>query len=296
MTDFPAVARFPRPRGFIDWRPSAKSGSLLDQVEAVLASYAGQLPLTLRQIFYRLVARFAYEKTERAYKRLGELLNSARRAGRVPMDHIRDDGFVRHAPNAFASVDAFLEAVRAAAEDLRLDRQRGQKRRLVVMCEAAGMAPQLARIADPYGVEVLSSGGFSSLTDTHGLAAQWARQAITVLQIGDHDPSGVHVFSHLAEDVAAFAEAYGGNTEFIRLAVTLDQAHALGLASAPPKATDRRAFAGDETHQAEAIDPADLAQIVENAITARLDRAAYDAVLQAEIAAREAVLSRLDLQ
>jgi hypothetical protein len=169
--DFRAVARFPRPRGFIDWRPSAKSESLLDQVEAVLRTYAEQLPFTLRQIFYRLVARFAYEKTERAYKRLGELLNSARQAGRIPIDHIRDDGFVRHAPNAFASVDAFLDTVRQTAEELRLDRQQGQRRRLVVMCEAAGMAPQLARVADPFGIEVLSSGGFSSLTDTHGLAA-----------------------------------------------------------------------------------------------------------------------------
>ena len=143
---------------------------------------------------------------------------------------------------------------------------------------------------------MLSSGGFSSLTDTHGLAAQWCRQTVTVLQIGDHDPSGVHVFSHLAEDVAAFAAAYQGDVEFVRLAVTLEQAHVLALELAPPKATDRRAFAGDETYQAEAIDPADLAQIVENAITARLDRAAYDAVIEAEIAARETVLSRLDLQ
>jgi hypothetical protein len=186
---FSRVARFTRPRGFIDWRPSTKSETLLDQVAAVLATYAEQLPLTLRQIFYRLVARFAYEKTERAYIRLGELLNSARGAGRVPMDHIRDDGFVRHAPNALASVDAFLDTARDAAEDLRLDRQRGQKRRrLVVMCEAAGMAPQLARIADPFGIEVLSSGGFFEPDDTHGLAAQWRRQAVTVLQIGDHTP------------------------------------------------------------------------------------------------------------
>jgi hypothetical protein len=43
------------------------------------------------------------------------------------------------------------------------------------MCEAAGMAPQLARVAEPFGIGVLSSGGFSSLTDTHGFATQWRR-------------------------------------------------------------------------------------------------------------------------
>ncbi len=81
-----------------------------------------------------------------------------------------------------------------------------------------------------------------------------------------HDPSGVHVFSHLAEDVAAFATAYRGDVDFVQLAVTPEQAHDLALKSAPPKATDRRAFDGDETYQAEAIDPADLAQIVANAL------------------------------
>jgi hypothetical protein len=73
MTGFPAMARCGRPRGFIDWRPSAKSLALLDQVEAVLATYVEQLPLTLRQIFYRLVARYAYEKTERAFGRIFSL-------------------------------------------------------------------------------------------------------------------------------------------------------------------------------------------------------------------------------
>jgi hypothetical protein len=69
-----------RPRGFItDWRPRAETRQLLDQAQAVLDEYRDQLPLTLRQIFYRLVGAHGYEKTELAYKRLTELLNKARR-------------------------------------------------------------------------------------------------------------------------------------------------------------------------------------------------------------------------
>jgi hypothetical protein len=285
-----------RPRGFIaSWRPSEKSEALLEQLAQVFVTYAEQLPLTLRQCFYRLVARFAYEKTERAYKRLGELVNIARRAGRIPLDYIRDDGLVRRTPFAFASVDHFFRSVRQWAEDLRLDRQAGQPRRLILTCEAAGMVPQLERIVEPYGIEVLSAGGFSSVTDTHGLAAAWRREAVTVLQIGDHDPSGMHIFSHLAEDVTAFAGPYQGDVEFVRIAVTPEQAHELGLESAPPKETDRRRFEGDETYQAEAIDPLDLARIVEEAIALRFDRDAYEAVLEAEAEAREDVISRLGL-
>ena len=36
--------------------------------------------------------------------------------------------------------------------------------------------------------------------------------AAEVLHIGDHDPSGVHVFSSMAEDVQAFAVGLGAST------------------------------------------------------------------------------------
>ena len=128
-----------RPRGFIeDWRPRQKSLDLLAKVEAIIAEYA--MPLTIRQIFYRLVGRHGYDKTEQAYDNLGELLTKARRAQRISMEAIRDDGFVNHHPQCFASAGHFMTAVRKAAESLTLDYQKGQPRRLVVMCEAAGMA------------------------------------------------------------------------------------------------------------------------------------------------------------
>jgi hypothetical protein len=283
-----------RPRGFImDWRPRPETLALLTQVEAVLVEYIEQLPLTLRQIFYRLVGVYAYEKSEQAYKRLTELMNKARRARLVEMSAIRDDGFTSDQAIFFESVGDFLDDVASQAEYLRLDRQTGQKRRLVLWCEASGMVPQLARVADPFGIEVCSSGGFDSLTDKHRIGQLWAGRAITVLHIGDHDPSGVHVFSSLAEDIGAFAGDYGGDAEFIRLAVTPEQAALYSLPSAPPKPTDRRSFEGLETWQAEALDPRTLADIVRAAIEERIDRAVYEAVLEEEEKARHDVLARL---
>jgi len=76
------------------------------------------------------------------------------------------------------------------------------------------MVPQLGAVASPFGIEVCSSGGFDSLTDKHRIGRLWAGdQIITVLHLGDHDPSGVHVFSSLAEDIKDFAAAYGGYVE-----------------------------------------------------------------------------------
>ena len=54
-----------RPRGFVDWKPQATTRALLDQVQGVLDEYANYLPLTVRQVFYRLVGLTAMTRPSR---------------------------------------------------------------------------------------------------------------------------------------------------------------------------------------------------------------------------------------
>ncbi len=81
-----------RPRGYAPWRPQTKTRALLEAVEEVLDEYSEHLPLTVRQIFYRLVGTIGYPKDENAYARLCEHLVRARRARLIPFGSIRDDG------------------------------------------------------------------------------------------------------------------------------------------------------------------------------------------------------------
>lgn len=262
---------------------------LILQVSGVLAEYRDYLPLTIRQVFYRLVGRFGYDKTEQAYSRLCETLNRARRAGLIPFEDIRDDGVSSFRPQHWRGVADYKATVAEGVKSYRLDRQLGQPVRLWVLCEAGGMAPMLSRVADAYGVSVLSSGGFDSLTAKHDLAKEMAATgtACEVLHIGDHDPSGVHLFSSLAEDITAMAEGLGSSPPvFSRLAVTLDQIASLDLPTAPAKKTDRRAFTG-QTTQAEAIPPDELSAILRAAIEARQDETARQVILGAEIQHRD---------
>ena len=284
-----------RVRGFAPWSPRADTLALLELVRAILVEYAEYLPLTLRQIFYRLVGAHGYEKTEQAYDRLGEHLVRARRARIIPMDAIRDDGGTIIKPHCWSSAEEFLRTFHGAARRFRLDRTEGQKTRLVVIPEAAGMAPQLGRVADPFGITVMSSGGFESLTEKHKFAAELTSQErpTEVLSIGDHDASGVHAFLAFLEDVEAFARDLGGKVTFTRLAVTPRQIDRLELPTAPPKSGDKRAFRG-ETCQAEAIAPNVLADILRNAIEQRLDRRAYQRVLRQEQKARRELLALSD--
>lgn len=287
-----------RPRGFAEWNPRPDTLALVEAVKTVLAEYAAYLPLTCRQCFYRLVAKMGFPKTEADYARLCENIGRARRAGLIPFDNIRDDGTSRYESAVWADAAHFMDDARRDAEHLRLDRQEGQELRLIVMCEAGGMAPMLARVANPYGIPVLTSGGFDSLTAKHDLAqelATWMQDGVwpEVLHLGDLDPSGVHLFSSLAEDVGAMVQALSGHMPlFTRLAVTQGQVDRLDLVTAPPKPTDNRRFTG-QTVQAEAIAPDVLSDILRDAIEARRDPWATDSVLTREKEIRAELLAQL---
>lgn len=151
------------------------------------------------------------------------------------------------------------------------------------------MAPQLARVAHAYSVEVYSSGGFSSLTAVRAIvdrAVRW--QGTTVLlHVGDYDPSGVAIFEAIAKDVEAFVESdrHLATTKIIsqRVALTAEQVVEHDLPTAPAKASDGRSKSWTgETCQLEALAPDVLAEIVGNAIRSHFDPITLQDVLDRE--------------
>jgi hypothetical protein len=267
-----------RPRGYASWNPRDESWHLVLAVERVLEEYEEHLPLTVRQIFYRLVAQYDYAKTEKAYKRLVEVLNRARRAEMVDFHAIRDDGIVTHSLAVYGSPEDFWDATGRNAREYRRDLQDGQAIRLEVWCEAAGMLGQLATVAHPYSVPVYSAGGFVSLTGVRQVAERALELLVplVILHVGDLDPSGESIFQALSEDARAFVhEDRVIHTQDVlakRLALTREQVEAWHLPTAPPKATDSRSRRFDgETCQLEALAPDQLAGLVHEAIQAELD-------------------------
>ncbi|WP_327425368.1 hypothetical protein OG612_44700 (plasmid) [Streptomyces sp. NBC_01527] len=113
-------------------------------MDRVLERYAAQLPLTIRQVWYSLISDGVLVKEERTYKQTVE----ARRSGRIPWETLRDDTGIRAEPVAYEGPDGFRAGLRRAALDYRLDRQAGQPVRLEIVCETAGMVPQLGAVAD----------------------------------------------------------------------------------------------------------------------------------------------------
>jgi hypothetical protein len=282
-----------RPKGYADWRPQAKTRLLLDQVQSVILEYEDYLPLTVRQIFYRLVAAHGYEKTDHAYARLGEALVRARRAQFISFDAIRDDGVVIYSPEWHDCVEAFWNDTGQRIRNYRRDRQAGQEHRIELWCEAAGMAPQLALVANEFSVPVFSAGGFSSLTAVRSIVDRARMQNVptVLLHVGDFDPSGESIFEAMAEDAQAFLREDRmlalQRLIPVRVALTADQVEERELLTSPAKSTDSRSAAWrGATCQLEALEPDLLADLVREAILAWFDEELLEAQVRSEDADR----------
>ena len=132
-----------RPRGFASWTPQPATLAVLDDVQQVLHEYRQHLPLTARQIFYRLVGQYGYDKTERAYARLCEYLVRARRAQIIDFASIRDDGTVHNEYLRYTSPRDFWRQVEKNADYYTRDKLEGQPAYVELWCEAAVMVTQL---------------------------------------------------------------------------------------------------------------------------------------------------------
>lgn len=287
-----------RVRGFAEWNPRPETLALLDTVQGILREYRAQLPLTNRQIFYRLVGAHHYEKTEQAYARLCEYLNRARRARIIPFSSIRDDGTDSQGGPGWSSPRAFWRYVQRSADYYQHDETDGQPYHCELWVEAGGMLPQAAAVANPYGITSYTAGGFNGLTDKYETAERIAQQdkPVIIFHVGDYDPSGCAIIDSLAADVGAFVGELARRQEvdWRRIAVTPDQIERYGLPTSPQKRTDVRGERMPDTVQAEALPPDVLAAEIDAAISEVIDHDALEAARERGDEERAEILRTLD--
>ena len=273
-----------RAKGYAEWRPRAQSQELIANVCEILEEYREHLPLTLRQVFYRLVGAYGYPKDENAYERLCNVLNRARRAGYIAFEDLRDDGISVMQSEHYESVEGFYGYVSRLGSQYERDKLADQHCDMRVLCEAAGMMPQLNRVCRRYSVPVYSCSGFDSLTAKYELARACAStftykgRPTVILHLGDLDPSGVSIYESMEEDVLTFVAKDVPHTNpkdvaiFERVALNRCQVEHYGLTTYPPKATDARSRRWEgETCQLEALRPDTLADLLAGSIEMFLD-------------------------
>jgi hypothetical protein len=203
---------------------------------------------------------------------------------------------IEHRPG-FEHPDAFMETV---TRSYRKDRWAMQPERVIVVSEKGTVAGLLRPVIHQYGVPLGIYHGYSSATALNDLAARSAGDSrpLTILYVGDHDPSGRHMSD---VDIPERVARYGGQVRIERVAVTPKQivAHYLPTFAAAEKKNDARYPWFIKTHghlccELDALDPNLLRQLVEAAIRRHLDLAAWaraDRVEAAERASLQAFLA-----
>jgi hypothetical protein len=253
---------------------------LLERAADIVRSY--DTLVTLRQLFYRLVAALLLPNTTNAYKALSRHSAAARRDGTFPA--LMDRGREIHRYQTFTNARAAREWL---VDIYRRDRTAGQTVSLYLAVEKAGIVAQLQEWFGDLGLPVLALGGYSSESyEAQVIAdADDAGRPAVLLYAGDHDPSG--------EDIDRnFVEKTGCWTEVRRVALTAEQVAQYDLPPQPGKETDSRAagFIARHGHlvqvELDALPPDILRGLFRTAIEEFWNDAAYREALKREAADR----------
>ena len=243
-------------------------------------------PMTVRQVFYRLVSLGVIDKTEAEYKTtVCRLLADMRRKGDIPYRWIADNTRWMRKPTTYSNLE------QAAQETAQFYRRRlwdDQEVYVEVWLEKDALSGVLYPITAKYDVPLMVTRGYPSLSFLYSAAEGILDEdkPTFLYYIGDHDPSGVHIPQKVESDLREMAA--GAEIHFERIAVNVDQIEALNLPTRPTKKTDTRSktFKGASV-EADAIPPADLRAIVEEAITQHIDQEVLNITMVAERSERE---------
>jgi hypothetical protein len=260
---------------------------LLDIRDAIAAAVAADSPVTVRGVFYRVVAAGAVPKTEAGYRTVGRLTLAMRREGALGYEEITDGTRWVIRPRTYDSVEDMLAEVR---KTYRRDLWRAQPVEVHVYCEKDAITGVLEPVTREWDVPLAVARGYMSETFAYelGRAVAAARKPVIVYQFGDHDPSGIGAWEHAQRRVAEFAG--GADVRFERLAVTPAQIAAWDLPTRPTKATDTRArsFEG-ESVEVDAIPASTLRDILAAAIEQHIDQRQLAVTRRVEESEREAL-------
>lgn len=246
-------------------------------INGIIAEYVAEgYRLTVRQLYYQLVARGIIPNNMQSYKRTTGLVNDARLAGLMDWDAIEDRTreFIRR--SRWGSGGEILSAV---AQQFHMDHWENQDARVFVIVEKEALAGVLERTSKKFDVPLLAARGYPSCTVLREfalsdlVACRNDGKRAVILHLGDHDPSGIDMSRDLTERLQLFS---GARVSFERIALNMDQVEEQNPPPNPAKTTDSRFQSyvdqfGEESWELDALTPQYLTELVEGKIQEQID-------------------------
>ena len=256
-------------------------------VNSILDEYNAQgFDLSLRQLYYQLVARGYIENSTQSYKKLGSLVNNARLAGEVDwnmiVDRSRSQVINQHWDNPG-------QIVAAAAYSFKVDKWENQPVHLEVMVEKDALSCVLEPVTQRQDIYFTANKGYPSASLLYRMSKRLQRylddgKSVYILHLGDHDPSGIDMTRDLADRLGLFT---GLPVTIQRLALNIDQVEQYNPPENPAKLSDTRASVyvaeyGYSSWELDALEPRVLAALVDNFVNEHRDETLWQETLDRE--------------
>lgn len=261
-------------RKYKDIRFQAKSLDTIDKVNSIVAEYEAQgYELTLRQVYYQLVARGFIPNNERSYKNLGNLINDGRLAGLIDWYAIVDRTRNLRGNSHWDRPEDVIDSARYS---YMLDRWENQPNYVEVWVEKDALIGIVSQICRELDVPHFSCRGYTSQSEMWSAAQRFIRQdyreSRTIIHLGDHDPSGID----MTRDIQERMDMFGADVFVKRVALTMEQIETFCPPPNPTKLSDARASGyireyGHECWELDALEPKVITSLIRNEVTALLD-------------------------
>ena len=269
---------------FKSQRISGDRQLLIGHANTILESYAAEgYRLTLRQLYYQLVARNIIPNRVQEYSKLSSVMVTARMCGHTDWDFLEDRLRIPYLEYAVNNVQ---EALEDTISQYKRNRQEGQPYCIEVWTEKDAVSNILKRVTQLFHVNLLVNRGYSSCSAMFRAAERFKRDGnpVAILYVGDHDPSGLDMLRDIRERLYEFDTE---DFEVVHVALTYDQIEEYHPPPNPAKTTDPRSTGyiaehGDNSWELDALSPSDLERIVREAVEEFLDKEQFDAIVEEE--------------
>lgn len=278
-------------QAFIHRKFSPAAKEMIDRINNILDDYRRQgFRLSLRQLYYQLVARAIIPNSVKSYKRIGDLVSNARQAGLIDWDMIEDRN---RETLSVSHWDSPADIIDAAAASFRIDKWADQPIHIEVMVEKDALSGVLVPVCRALDISITANKGYSSSSTMYEIGQRLGerycddRKEILVIYLGDHDPSGIDMTRDVEDRLTMYASVDEGVIEVVRLALNYDQVQRWSPPENPAKQTDSRfsryaAKFGESSWELDAIEPARLAQLVRDLVEERRDPELWDEAVKRE--------------
>lgn len=266
---------------YVSKRFSAGSQAIIEQANEIIEDYATQgFDLTLRQLYYQFVSRGLIANKQTEYKRLGSIINDARLAGLIDWNTIVD-----RTRNMVSNShwNGPHEIVAACANQFQIDKWANQERRVEVWIEKDALIGVIENVCRRNDVGFFSCRGYTSQSEMWAASQRLLEytgdgQSVTIIHLGDHDPSGIDMTRDIDDRLSLFMGSSAGDVN--RIALNMDQVDQYSPPPNPAKITDSRANGyikqfGNNSWELDALEPSVLEQLIDDTIASCKDESLW---------------------